>query len=52
MGSSRTAQALAAATYLVSPALGIDFGVSKGLSAASGGWSVFAGATLLAFRLF
>jgi hypothetical protein len=51
-GAGRTTQALVAATYSISPAIAVDLGVSKGLSAASGGWSVFTGATFLAARLF
>jgi hypothetical protein len=51
-GVGRTAQALVATTYSISPAIAVDLGVSKGLSAASGGWSVFTGATFLAGRLF
>ena len=33
-------------------AVSLDMGVSKGLNAASGGWSVFTGITFLAARLF
>jgi hypothetical protein len=51
-GAGSTTQALVAASYSVSPGLTVDFGVSKGLNAASGGWSVFSGATFLAARLF
>jgi hypothetical protein len=51
-GAGRTSQALMAASYSVSPGLTVDAGVSKGLSAASGGWSVFTGLTFLAARLF
>jgi hypothetical protein len=51
-GAGRTSQALAAASYSVSPALVVDLGASKGLSAASGGWSVFTGMTFLAARVF
>ena len=51
-GAGRTSQALVATSYSVSPALVVDLGVSKGLSAASGGWSVFTGLTFLAARLF
>jgi hypothetical protein len=51
-GAGRTSQALVASTYSISPALALDVGVSKGVSAASGGWSVFTGATFLAGRLF
>ena len=36
-GASRTAQALVASSYLVSRAASLDFGLSKGLTAASGG---------------
>ncbi len=51
-GAGRTSQALVATSYSVSPALVLDVGVSKGLSAASGGWSVFTGMTFLAARVF
>jgi hypothetical protein len=51
-GAGRTAQALASTSYALSPAAVIDFGVSKGLNTASGGWSVFSGITFLAARLF
>jgi hypothetical protein len=51
-GAGHTSQALVATTYSISPAIALDIGVSKGLSAASGGWSVFTGATFLAGRLF
>lgn len=51
-GVGSTSQALVASSYSVSPALTLDLGVSKGLSAASGGWSVFCGVTFLAARLF
>lgn len=51
-GAGRTAQALVATSYSVSPALAVDLGVSKGLGAASGGWSVFTGVTFLAARVF
>ena len=50
-GAGRTSQALAAASYSVSPRLVVDLGASKGLSAASGGWSVFTGMTFLAARV-
>lgn len=51
-GVGRTSQALVATSYSISPALVVDAGVSKGLNAASGGWSVFTGLTFLAARLF
>jgi hypothetical protein len=51
-GQGRTAMALFAASWSASPALALDFGASKGLNAASGGWSVFTGVTFLAGRLF
>lgn len=51
-GSGSTSQALVATSYSVSPAITFDVGVSKGLTAASGGWSVFSGVTFLAARLF
>lgn len=51
-GTARTSQALVAASYSPSHTVTLDVGVSKGLSTASGGWSVFTGVTLLAARLF
>lgn len=51
-GSGSTSQALVAASCSVSPAITLDLGVSKGLNAASGAWSVFSGVTFLAARLF
>lgn len=51
-GTEHTTQALVAAAYSVSRAVVVDAGVSKGLNAASGGWSVFSGITFLAARLF
>jgi hypothetical protein len=51
-GAGRTALALVSASYSISPALVADVGVSKGLNAASGGWSVFTGITFLAAKLF
>jgi len=51
-GNARTSQALAAASYAFSRAVTLDIGVSRGLSAASGGWSVFSGITFLAAHLF
>ncbi len=51
-GSAHTGLALAATSYSVSPGLTVDLGVSKGLNSASGGWSVFTGATFLVARLF
>jgi hypothetical protein len=51
-GADRTSQALVAASYSPSRTVTFDAGVSKGLSTASGGWSVFTGVTLLAARLF
>ncbi|MBC7942162.1 MAG: transporter [Chitinophagaceae bacterium] len=51
-GNASTAQALAAASYSLAPAMTVDFGVSKGLNSASGSWSVFSGVTFLAARLF
>ncbi len=51
-GASRTAQVLVASSYLVSRTASLDFGLSKGLTAASGRWSVFTGITFLAARLF
>jgi hypothetical protein len=51
-GAGRTTQALVATSYSISPAMVADVGVSKGLSAASGGWSVFTGITFLAAKLF
>lgn len=51
-GNGSTSQALVAASCSVSPAITLDLGVSKGLTAASGAWSVFSGVTFLAARLF
>jgi len=51
-GAGHTTQALAAASYAVSSRLNVDLGLSKGLTAASGGWSVFTGFTVLGPRLF
>lgn len=51
-GTARTSQALVAASYSPSHTVTFDVGVSKGLSTASGGWSVFTGVTFLAARLF
>jgi hypothetical protein len=51
-GADSTAQALVSTSYSLSPGAVIDFGVSKGLNTASGGWSVFSGITFLAARLF
>jgi hypothetical protein len=51
-GNARTSQALVAASYAISNAVTVDIGASKGLSAASGGWSVFSGLTFLAAHLF
>ena len=51
-GAGRTSQALVATSYSVSPRWVVDLGTSKGLSAASGGWSVFTGMTFLAARVF
>jgi hypothetical protein len=51
-GTASTAQALVAATYTISRAVTLDIGVSRGLSPASGTWSVFSGITFLAAQLF
>ncbi|GAC1608517.1 MAG: hypothetical protein NVS3B2_17980 [Ramlibacter sp.] len=51
-GAGRTSQALVAASYSASRAVTLDLGVSKGLTTASGGWSIFTGVTFLAARLF
>jgi hypothetical protein len=51
-GIGATSQALFAMSYSVAPALTVDLGVSKGLSTASGGWSMFSGLTFLAAKLF
>ncbi len=48
----RTAQALLATSYALTRSVTLDIGVSKGLNAASSGWSVFSGLTFLAARLF
>lgn len=51
-GSTSTSQAVVAASYVLSREVTLDFGMSKGLNAASGGWSAFSGLTFLAARLF
>ncbi len=51
-GAPSTAQWLAAASYSPSKAVTWDIGVSHGLTSASPGWSVFAGVTFLAGKLF
>ena len=51
-GNARTTQALVAASYAFSHAVTFDIGTSRGLNTASSGWSVFAGLTFLAARLF
>jgi hypothetical protein len=51
-GNGSTKLALVAVSYSVSKALSIDIGTSKGLNAASGGWSAFSGVTFLAAQLF
>ena len=51
-GPGSTSQGLVAGSYSVSPAMSIDFGVSKGFNAASNGWSMFSGVTFLAAKLF
>lgn len=51
-GIGNTSQALVATSCSVSPAITFDVGVSKGLTVASGGWSVFSGVTFLVARLF
>jgi len=51
-GMARTSQGLVAASYALSRAVTLDIGVSRGLSTASGGWSVFSGITFLAAHLF
>ena len=51
-GLPGTRQALVAASFSVQRGLTLDCGLSKGLNHASGGWSAFCGATLLAWRLF
>lgn len=51
-GNASTTQALVAASYSVSKAVTLDIGASKGLSSASGGWSMFSGITFLAVHLF
>jgi hypothetical protein len=51
-GIGATSQALVAMSYSVAPALTVDFGLSKGLGTASGGWSMFSGLTFLAAKLF
>jgi hypothetical protein len=51
-GIGPTSQGLVAMSYSVAPSLTVDLGVSKGFSAASGGWSMFSGLTFLAAKLF
>jgi hypothetical protein len=51
-GNPGTSQALVAASYAFSRAVTLDIGVSRGLSTASGDWSVFSGITFLAAHLF
>ncbi|MDE2395492.1 MAG: transporter [Burkholderiales bacterium] len=51
-GAASTSQALLAASWSPSPAQTLDIGFSKGLSAASGGWSFFFGTTFLLAHLF
>lgn len=51
-GADHTAQMLFAASYSMSRRIALDAGVSKGLNRASGDWTVFAGMTFLAFKLF
>ena len=51
-GNASTTQALVAASYSVSKGVTLDIGVSKGLNAASGSWSMFSGVTFLAAHLF
>lgn len=51
-GSASTTLALVAVSYAVSKQISLDAGASKGLSTASGGWSAFAGLTVLAARWF
>ena len=51
-GNASTTQALVAASYSVSKRVTLDIGVSKGLNAASGSWSMFSGVTFLAAHLF
>lgn len=51
-GTAHTAQALFAASYALGPSIVLDAGASKGLNRASGGWSVFAGLSFVAVRLF
>jgi hypothetical protein len=51
-GVARTTQGLVAASYALARAVTLDIGVSRGLSTASGGWSVFSGITFLAAHLF
>ncbi len=49
-GAEQTRQILLAASYTSSRSVCWDFGVARGLTAASPQWSVFAGVTVLAFR--
>jgi len=51
-GAGRTSQLLVAGSYAASRRVALDFGATKGLSAASDTWSIFAGITFLTARLF
>lgn len=51
-GKASTSQALFAASFSPSHPQTFDIGFSKGLTAASGGWSFFFGATFLLVQLF
>jgi hypothetical protein len=51
-GTSATGQFLVAATYGADKRLVLDFGLARGSTAATPSWTVFAGCTVLAARLF
>jgi hypothetical protein len=46
-GAERTAQALLAASFMPAHNISWDFGVARGLTAATPSWSLFAGVTFL-----
>ena len=51
-GADRTAQALVAASYNVSPSLNLDAGLSRSTRSGAPEWSIFAGLTVLIGRVF
>jgi Putative MetA-pathway of phenol degradation len=52
VGTSATAQVLAAASFNASPAAVVDFGAARGLNDATPRWQVFAGVTVRLAKLF